>query len=602
MGAHDVINVKLPPFNAYGDGIHDDAPAIQAALDAAGATPGLGLGYAHPNVYLPAGLYLLSHPLFITDNLTVYGDSANNTYIYKIGAWSGSTFVLFNGAQTYPARPLPKVPALLTGPGQAWKAGPPDIDPQYYPAGEYAIFLEGSPYGATNINGLTAITIECTYKSQGPAGTWSNIFVSGSSPDGLPIPGGQFFKVWTEPGREGQIFAALKTTGGTALVGSTTVLPSGTQAHLAITYDGAFLRAWVNGVKEGEVPLTGTIIQSQVEDVTLMSPDFTNFPHGGLLFASKGICDSFRISTVARYSSTFTPPTAKFTYDAQTKYLTNFEFAGWSSRFTETPFLIGYTNDIGGGPIYTNCRRITQSIGCASVEIHDLALQGDTCIEAICANDQKLWNLYLTSSAIGLWEENNNFGSHFDNILLLTYKNGIINTGSSGVNTYTRVQVTGGMLVAGAGMKLENCYLQLAGFGCIIGADGSGDGIDTVWDTVVVADEGNNAALQCMLIRNAKGVFRNCAFESLFGSAQAPAITVAGQCDLEFQNCTFNSPKAAGSVFKIQQPQNKPLIIAHPVRWIYNGADPTLPFVLTPNLAQVVDPVQHAVDVKLAGF
>ncbi|HEY3379164.1 MAG TPA: glycosyl hydrolase family 28-related protein, partial [Armatimonadota bacterium] len=51
----NVYNVKNAPYNAVGDGVADDRPAIQAAIDAA-ATAGGGV------VYLPAGTYKFDYP------------------------------------------------------------------------------------------------------------------------------------------------------------------------------------------------------------------------------------------------------------------------------------------------------------------------------------------------------------------------------------------------------------------------------------------------------------------------------------------------------------------------------------------------------------
>lgn len=60
--ANDALNVEL--FGAGGDGFTDDAPAIQAALNAAG--PGGA-------VYLPARRYALRTPLTIPDGVTLRG-------------------------------------------------------------------------------------------------------------------------------------------------------------------------------------------------------------------------------------------------------------------------------------------------------------------------------------------------------------------------------------------------------------------------------------------------------------------------------------------------------------------------------------------------
>lgn len=54
----NVINVRLPPYNAKGDGQSDDTDAIQAALAAAGSAGG-GV------VYLPAGTYVFRRPVTV---------------------------------------------------------------------------------------------------------------------------------------------------------------------------------------------------------------------------------------------------------------------------------------------------------------------------------------------------------------------------------------------------------------------------------------------------------------------------------------------------------------------------------------------------------
>lgn len=58
-GTPGTIVVTDPKYGAYGDGVHDDTAAIQAALDAS------------TNVYLPPGTYLVSSPLTLQDGANV---------------------------------------------------------------------------------------------------------------------------------------------------------------------------------------------------------------------------------------------------------------------------------------------------------------------------------------------------------------------------------------------------------------------------------------------------------------------------------------------------------------------------------------------------
>jgi Pectate lyase superfamily protein len=64
-----LINVKAAPYNAYGDGSHDDTAAIQAAINAL-TTGG--------TVFFPAGIYMISSALtFPVDGITLEGVGAD---------------------------------------------------------------------------------------------------------------------------------------------------------------------------------------------------------------------------------------------------------------------------------------------------------------------------------------------------------------------------------------------------------------------------------------------------------------------------------------------------------------------------------------------
>jgi hypothetical protein len=110
-----VINVKKSPYNAVGDGVHDDTQAIQRALDAAHA---LGGG----EVYLPAGVYRVSiqqgsvsdggwvRALTIYANITLRGASRDTTTIrlddnqsFRIGTVSHRGYGCILGARPFTA-------------------------------------------------------------------------------------------------------------------------------------------------------------------------------------------------------------------------------------------------------------------------------------------------------------------------------------------------------------------------------------------------------------------------------------------------------------------------------------------------------------------
>lgn len=63
VGGGTVLNVRDAPFGAAGDGITDDAPAINRALQAARKTGEYGKGVEGTVVYIPPGVYRLDAPL-----------------------------------------------------------------------------------------------------------------------------------------------------------------------------------------------------------------------------------------------------------------------------------------------------------------------------------------------------------------------------------------------------------------------------------------------------------------------------------------------------------------------------------------------------------
>lgn len=73
--SNNVINVRLPPYNAKGDGQSDDTDAIQTALAAAGSAGG-GV------VYLPAGTYVFRRPVTMRKSgVILRGDGRGKTTI-----------------------------------------------------------------------------------------------------------------------------------------------------------------------------------------------------------------------------------------------------------------------------------------------------------------------------------------------------------------------------------------------------------------------------------------------------------------------------------------------------------------------------------------
>lgn len=100
--------------------------------------------------------------------------------------------------------------------------------------------------------------------------------------------------------------------------------------HVAVSRDSSnVVRMFVNGTQVG-----GTYT-----DTASKSSNYSNFyigsDHQFNQYYVNGWMDEFRISNVARYTSSFTPPTSAFTNDANTLILIHMDGANGSTTFTD---------------------------------------------------------------------------------------------------------------------------------------------------------------------------------------------------------------------------------------------------------------------------
>jgi Pectate lyase superfamily protein/Concanavalin A-like lectin/glucanases superfamily len=303
-----VFNVREPPFNAKGNGRSDDYGAIQSAINAACANHTSDWN-GGAEVYLPPGTYLISQPLLLNCvGLTFAGAGQGSTWITNNNA-AGSPLLL----QVYPNYPPPNLTtALLSGSGQAWSF--PTHANNYYGFSDFS--LRGIK--DMDLNGLSALTAEFSVRLStiGP-----DAFLASSD-------------VWGKHHAFEIYYNGSSTLTGTMTVGGTfhtltgTWSPStGTVYHIALDYDGSTIRLFVNGSQVASQSASGTINQNPIEDVTLGAEVAGLNGYGPFWRTSTGgfVIDSVRISKVARYTSNFSRPTAKFSNDSNTLALLNFD-------------------------------------------------------------------------------------------------------------------------------------------------------------------------------------------------------------------------------------------------------------------------------------
>lgn len=86
------INVRLAPYNAWGDGSHDDTGAFLAAIAAVPATGG--------EVYVPAGRYKLTQTLSVSGKPIAFrGEGQGISHLIWYGVWDGLSFTSTHPSQ-----------------------------------------------------------------------------------------------------------------------------------------------------------------------------------------------------------------------------------------------------------------------------------------------------------------------------------------------------------------------------------------------------------------------------------------------------------------------------------------------------------------------
>jgi hypothetical protein len=108
-------------------------------------------------------------------------------------------------------------------------------------------------------------------------------------------------------------------------------LTTGTWQHHAFVKNGNTLTAYKDGVSQGTHDMTGRTI-SPSNQTNLTSLKIGGMVNGGYL---NGYMDEVRISTTARYTTTFTPSTSAFTNDANTVILMHANGTNGSTSFTD---------------------------------------------------------------------------------------------------------------------------------------------------------------------------------------------------------------------------------------------------------------------------
>jgi len=371
-------------FGAYGDGTTIDTTYLQLALD---TVPG------GQSLFFPPGVYL-TRPLVWTESATLTATPSFNYLSNPLTARlemvnapneiCGPILILGTSAPT----------ETISQVGNIWVF--PSLNDNPRPIADFSETLCGSINGFGAVVGSTqpksGFTFECFIDLQNVSiGAFQFVTMAASSGGkGQVEYSGQFSKSFQLAfDQNKKVNAVLVTTGGTLAITSTNAFPASGLTHLAVTYDGhgdgihGTLRVFINGVLDpttSQVPAGSTILQQPYEDFTIGQYMSGQYPLGvnESNIASGGggaiLIGNPVVSSNAKYTATFTPPTHEVTVADGSNYCTQIAMSFNPSLIT-----------LGGGWILaqTSCMPNTTSpagspvaVNIAHTEAATTTLQG----------------------------------------------------------------------------------------------------------------------------------------------------------------------------------------------------------------------------------
>ncbi len=208
-------------------------------------------------------------------------------------------------------------------------------------------FFNGAGYGSNNatveimnaanfetsLNGLAAFTfefyIEPFFSDGGGYDNFSFLTITQDQPEASGVNALGFGTNGAPSGCSSNCLHASVDIGGSIVTvngsGSADSLTINKIHHVALSYDGTTVRLFVDGTQVGSASASGTLTIPPYSSFMLASQGSSVYLGSGYNTPlMPAFYDSIRISSVARYTSHFTAPTAKFVGDGNTVFLENF--------------------------------------------------------------------------------------------------------------------------------------------------------------------------------------------------------------------------------------------------------------------------------------
>lgn len=364
------------------------------------------------SVWLGSNTFTLSQPLLRqTPQVRIQGASKFGATIQG-GGFYGPLMVI------QPANRNPTMTtALLTGTGNALQFAGTSSDGWY----------QLRDINTVNLDGAAAMCLEFCFKpSNTGAGTAGGVTSQGrrSASDT------RTFAFGIQQGNSGSVTAYM-TVGGVkyTLNSAGATLVNGTAIYLALTYDGSTIRLF-GGPPGGSCTVlasqaaTGTVAHPVTEDVLIggilsVWPECNGFSN----FAAAGVYDGIRISNTARYTSSFTAPSAKITTtDSNTLGLLNFDSFiadGGTISASNGPLAKCYVGASGVGWLPYRVQNVAVTAGQHVTE--NVALVGSSSSYAVWQQfcyQNEYRHLVISGCAAGLFFGQDTYDSQIDDVTI----------------------------------------------------------------------------------------------------------------------------------------------------------------------------------------
>jgi len=222
---------------------------------------------------------------------------------------------------------------LVTGSGSALDAVSPEMWPGAGFSTNNATLELGNPGGPNDgvLNGVSQFTVEFYFNmvTQTGGATYYMVGMEAGAPEASNLAALETYVADAQGACPHNCVGAILDIGGSRIalqpiIAGADAAP-GVTHHFAVTYDGSNARLFLDGVLLKTAAASG---------------NWTVLPYESFMIADQGVgiypgmqttvptppayYDSLRISNSARYTSNFTPPTAKFVNDTNTLFLLNF--------------------------------------------------------------------------------------------------------------------------------------------------------------------------------------------------------------------------------------------------------------------------------------